>query len=125
MKSHSTSCALPPWRKRIFGFLPSKSWTLVSDTGVHQHMRDPVLHQAGTHPRLAIGAAAVLDDDAGNAGQMQQMRQHQACRARADDADLRAHGSSLGVPMVRRFTRAAKGWMPESLAFFDRSGPRN
>ncbi len=65
-----------------------------ADTGVHQHVRDPMLHQAGAHARLAIGPAAVLDDDAGNAGEVQQMRQHQPGRSRSDDADLGAHGSS-------------------------------
>ena len=70
----------------------------LADAGVDQHLRDPVLHQAGAHPRLAIGAAAVLDDDAGNAGEMQQMRQHQPRRSRPHDADLRPHAFLPALP---------------------------
>ena len=69
-----------------------------ADAGFHQHVGRPLLDQAGADARLAIGAAAGFDDDAGNAGAVQQMRQHQPRRARAHDADLRAHVSSFVIP---------------------------
>ena len=53
----------------------------LADAGVDQHAGDPMLHQAGAHARLAIGAAAVLHDDGIDAGEMQEMREHQSRRA--------------------------------------------
>src|SRR3954447_4274463 len=88
----------------VAGFAPERNIDAVvhhrlalqprADAGVDQHLRHPVLHQPGAHPRLAIGAASILDHDAGNAGEMQQMRQHQPRRSRSHDADLGPHGSS-------------------------------
>ncbi len=81
----------------------------LADAGVDQHPRDPVLHQAGAHPRLAVGAASVLDDDAGDAGEMQQMRQHQSRRSRSHDADLRAHDPSPFAASMTIPTLLSKG----------------
>jgi hypothetical protein len=80
-----------------------------ANAGVDQHLRDPVLHQTGAHPRLTIGAAPILDHDAGNAGEMQQMRQHQPGRSRPHDADLRPHGCSLVFRKNARRSRRVQG----------------
>jgi len=48
------------------------------------------LEQAGPLPRLAVGPAAVLHHDGVDATQRQQVREQQAGRAGADDADLSA-----------------------------------
>src|ERR1700722_11663903 len=57
---------------------------------VAQQVGRPLLEHAGPHAGLDVGAGAAFDDDAPDPRQMQQVRQHQARRAGADDADLRA-----------------------------------
>jgi len=56
----------------------------------------PVLDQPGADAVLDVVAAAVLDDDRGNAGKVQQPPQHQPGRPGPDNSDLRAHASSPG-----------------------------
>jgi hypothetical protein len=45
-------------------------------------------------PPLDVVAAAQLEDDRLDAGQVQEVREHQPRRAGADDADLRPHRSN-------------------------------
>ena len=68
----------------------------LADADVDQKIDGPVLDQSGTDTVLDVVAAAVFDDDRFNAGEMQQPRQHQAGRPRADNSDLRAHELSPG-----------------------------
>ena len=53
----------------------------------------------GALPRLAVGAAPVLDHDGVDSGQGEQMGQEQAGRAGSDDADLGSlpdgHGGTI------------------------------
>ena len=62
-----------------------------ADAGRDQQIDHPLLDQSGTNARFAIVAAARLDDDAFDAGEVQEMRQHQPRWARAHDPDLRPH----------------------------------
>ncbi len=62
-----------------------------ADAGIDQQIGGPMLDQPGANTVLDVIAAAVLDDDAIDAGKMQKPRQHQARRPRSDDADLSAH----------------------------------
>ena len=73
----------------------------LADAGVDQEVGRPLLEQAGADAALDIVAAAVLQDDGFDAGEVQEMRQHQPGRARADDADLRAHVLSVLNPAPR------------------------
>ncbi len=61
------------------------------DAGRDQEIDHPLLDQSGTNARFAIVAAARLDDDAFDAGEVQEMRQHQPRWARAHDPDLSPH----------------------------------
>lgn len=54
---------------------------------IHQ-VDGALLEQAGANPLFYISAAASLEHDGFDAGKMQQVRQHQAGRPRADNADL-------------------------------------
>jgi hypothetical protein len=77
-----------------------------ADPGLDQHVGRPLLDQPGADARLAIGTAPRFDDDAGNAGTVQEMRQHQSRGACADDADLGAHqhSSPAILPAIARMT---------------------
>ena len=70
---------------------------------VAQQVGRPLLEHAGPHAGLDVGAGAAFDDDAPDPRQMQQVRQHQARRAGADDADLRARAGHH--EWVRQCTR--------------------
>src|SRR5262249_29388957 len=63
----------------------------LADAGPDQEIGRPMLDQAGADAAFDIVAAAVFEDDALDPVEMQEMRQHQPRRPRADDADLGAH----------------------------------
>ena len=78
-----------------------------------------MLDQAGADAVLDIVAAAVLDDDGFDAGEMQQMRQHRPGGPGSDDADLGAHRENIpggsgglyrGAPAPRQRDEARKFW---------------
>src|SRR5262249_15515619 len=69
-----------------------------ADAGLDQEIARPLLDQAGADAALDIVAAAVFQDDALHAIEVEEMRQHQPGGPRADDTDLRAH---LALPAVR------------------------
>ena len=60
----------------------------LADAGLLEQVDGALLEQAGANSLLDILAAASLEHDRLDAGQVQQVRQHQARRTRADDADL-------------------------------------
>src|SRR5262249_49160803 len=62
-----------------------------ADARFHQEVARPLLDQAGADAALDIVAAAVFQDDAVHALEMEEMRQHQPGGPGADDTDLRAH----------------------------------
>jgi len=79
-----------------------------------------MLDQPGADAVLDVIAAAILNDDGLDAGEMQQPRQHQAGRPCSDNADLRAHALSPGgrlnvlleaTPTRRKWTIAGKTWI--------------
>ena len=55
-----------------------------------QQLDRPVLEDAGAHATLDVLAAAGLEHDGVDSLQVEELRQHEAGRARADDRDLRA-----------------------------------
>src|SRR5262249_28474270 len=61
------------------------------DAGFHQEVARPLLDQAGADAALDIVAAAVFQDDALHALEVEKMRQHQPGGPGADHTDLRAH----------------------------------
>ena len=65
--------------------------TIADPRVVHQIDRS-LLEHAGAHALDDILLTAVFDDDGVDTGQMKQVTEHQAGRARADDTDLRASG---------------------------------
>src|SRR5215813_6554085 len=68
-----------------------------ADAGFDQEVARPLLDQAGADAALDIVAAAVFQDDALHALEVEEMRQHQPGGPAADDTDLRAH---LVLPVV-------------------------
>src|SRR5262245_10046284 len=68
-----------------------------ADAGFDQEVARPLLDQAGADAALDIVAAAVFQDDAVHALEVEKMRQHQPGGPGADDTDLRAH---LVLPVV-------------------------
>ena len=63
-----------------------------ADAGFDQQLFDDVFQDAGANAVLDVVARAGFQDDRFDAAQVQQVRQQQAGRARADDADLGAGG---------------------------------
>src|SRR5262249_10201793 len=61
-----------------------------TDAGFDQQVARPLLDQAGADAALDIIAAAVFQDDAVHALEVEKMRQHQPGGPGADDTDLRA-----------------------------------
>src|SRR5262245_49477877 len=68
-----------------------------ADAGLDQDIARPLLYQAGADAALDIVAAAVFQDDAVHALEVEKMRQHQPGGPGADDTDLCAH---LVLPVV-------------------------
>ena len=62
----------------------------VADAGALQQLDRRMLEHARADPMLDVVAASVLDDDGLDAFEVQEMRQEESGRPRADDADLRA-----------------------------------
>src|SRR5208282_3449518 len=62
----------------------------LADAGFIEQVDGALLEQAGANSLLDIFAAASLEHDGLYAGKVQQVRQHQARRARSDNADLYA-----------------------------------
>ncbi len=60
----------------------------LADAGFIHQVDGALLEQAGANPLLDVLAAASLEHDGFDAGKMQQVRQHQARRPRADNPDL-------------------------------------
>jgi hypothetical protein len=65
-----------------------------ADTGVAQQVDRPLLEHAGADAVLDVVAAPTLEDDAVDPGELEQPRERQACRAGADDPDLRSQTPS-------------------------------
>src|SRR5262249_57958778 len=59
--------------------------------GLDQEVARPLLNQTGADAALDIIAAAVFQDDAVHALEVEKMRQHQPGGPGTDDPDLRAH----------------------------------
>ena len=76
---------------------------LVDAELVHQ-VDGALLQHAGAHATLDVVAAARLQHDAIDAGAMQQMREKQSGRPRADDGDLCVH--FLSRPSTRNWRGA-------------------
>ncbi len=72
-----------------------------------QQIDRPLLEHPRPDPMLAVLATARLEDHRVDALQLQELRQHQAGRACADDADLRAGHSSTGESSTRCATAKA------------------
>src|SRR5207245_9054414 len=68
-----------------------------ANAGFDQKVARPLLDQAGADAALDIVAAAVFQDDALHALEVEEMRQHQPGGPGADDTHLRAH---LLLPVV-------------------------
>ncbi len=83
----------------------------LAEADVDQTIARPLLDQAGAHPRLAIFAAAIFDNDALDAGHLEKLRQHQAGRAGADNSDLGAQGHGLAI---RGMPKPARAGQPRS-----------
>src|SRR6516164_8406686 len=62
-----------------------------ADAGLDQEVARPLLDQTGADAALDVIAAAVFQDDALHALEVEKMRQHQPGGPGADDTDLRAH----------------------------------
>ena len=60
----------------------------LTDAGLFEQVDGALLEQAGADALFDIAAAASLEHDRFDAGKVQQVREHQACGPRADDADL-------------------------------------
>jgi hypothetical protein len=60
-----------------------------------QQIDRSLLEHAGADAVLAVLAVARLEDDALDAGDLEQARKRQPGRAGADDADLRPHSASV------------------------------
>lgn len=60
----------------------------LADAGFIEQVDGALLEQAGANSLLDIFAAASLEHDGLDAGKVQQVLQHQARRARSDNADL-------------------------------------
>jgi hypothetical protein len=58
--------------------------------GRHEQVDDRLLQDPRPDARLDVLAAPVLEDDAVDALQVEQVRERQACRPGPDDRDLRA-----------------------------------
>ena len=61
-----------------------------ADAHLDQEVRRPLLEHAGTDASFDVLAVAVLEDDRFDALEVEEMPEHEARRARADDSDLRA-----------------------------------
>ena len=62
-----------------------------ADAGFDEEVARPLLDQTGADAALDVVAAAVFQDHALHALEVEQMRQHQPGGPGADDADLGAH----------------------------------
>ena len=65
----------------------------LADAGGVQQVDGALLQHAGADAGLDVLAAASLEHHRLDAGQVQQLREHEPGRAGADDRDLRAHGA--------------------------------
>src|SRR5262249_45415462 len=72
-----------------------------ADAGLDQEVARPLLDQTGADAALDIVAAAVFQDDALHALEVEKMRQHQPGGPGTNDTDLRAH---LVLPLSPAFT---------------------
>jgi hypothetical protein len=63
----------------------------LSDSGLHERVDTALLEHARTNPVLDVLAAAILEHDRLDSLQVQEVREQEARRTGADDADLRAH----------------------------------
>ena len=81
-----------------------------ADAGFDQQIDGALLQYAGAHAVLDVFAVATLEHDRVDARKMQQMRQQQAGRPRADNAYLRAcvqiRYAGIAAAMTRPFTRS-------------------
>jgi hypothetical protein len=68
----------------------------LADTGVAQQVDRGLLEDAGAQPVLDVRAIAPLDDDRVYAGERQQSREDQPCRASAYNRDLGALAGMRG-----------------------------
>ena len=66
----------------------AEAFETLADAGFNQQVDGALFEQAGANPLFDILAAASLEHDRLDAGEVEQMREHQARGARADDADL-------------------------------------
>ena len=71
------------------------------DACVGEEVDDALLEHAGADARLDVLAAAVLEDHRLDPVEVEQLREHQAGRAGADDRDLRAHHAPLPLEQRR------------------------
>ncbi len=62
----------------------------LADAGFNQQVDGALFEQAGANPLFDVLAAASFEHDGLDAREVEQMREHQARRSRADDADLSA-----------------------------------
>jgi hypothetical protein len=60
----------------------------LADAEVAEEVDGSLLEHAGANPVLDVGTAAILEDHALDAGELEQARERQARRAGADDPDL-------------------------------------
>ena len=79
----------------------------IAHTGLLEQVDRSLLEDSRPDPVLAVLAAARLEDHRVDALQLQELRQHQAGRACADDADLRSGHSSPGASSTRWATAKA------------------
>src|SRR5271166_3767155 len=88
--------ALPPSAKADLDAVMNETLAMkpVADAGAVEQTDRPVLDQAGANTAQHIFAAALLENDVGDAVDLKQLPEEQAGRAGADDRDLGAHVSS-------------------------------
>src|SRR5207245_8752655 len=96
--------------------------TLAGETlahaGAFEKLHGTMFEHAGAHAMIDVVGASCIDDDRLDAFEMQQMREQQSCRSRADDAHLRAHWPSARTA-ARRALCAPSGGSERS----ERGGP--
>src|SRR5690348_14879775 len=73
------------------GIGPTLAHQALAEAELVHEIDHPVFEHAGADRAFDIGAAAILEDDAVDAGASQQMREEEPGGSRADDTDLRAH----------------------------------
>src|ERR1700722_1006100 len=84
---------MPRYSESQLNAIVNKSFALQprTDSGLHHQLDRAVLQHASANPALAICARLAFEHDRLDALQMQQVRQHQACRSSADNSNLRSH----------------------------------